>query len=221
MYPIFFFGFAAFFAYQAVTSEGVAAWLSGWTAISGSVMGAAYLFRRPGWVAGKSNGELNPFLVLVNAPWLALTYLAGWIQAKLSKESPWDRIGETNVTISRYPFGLDDWNGDFDLVVDLTCELPSSAKRIRGARYESFPNLDGVPLVENGDELVSEREERILVHCAQGHGRSAIFTSRLLVRLGWVESLDEGLHLIRRSRPKAVPSPRRRKHSLAMETENP
>jgi len=50
------------------------------------------------------------------------------------------------------------------------------------------------------------KNKRVLVHCANGHGRSALFVAGLLVDLELVESFEEGLDIVKQCRPLAVPN---------------
>ncbi len=48
--------------------------------------------------------------------------------------------------------------------------------------------------------------QKILIHCAQGHGRSATYASLLIAQLFPTISPQEALTLILESRPSAMPS---------------
>jgi len=58
------------------------------------------------------------------------------------------------------------------------------------------------------DWIVARRSENrtVLIHCAQGHGRSATVAAVALCRLGEASHFDEAIALVRSSRPKARPS---------------
>jgi protein-tyrosine phosphatase len=95
-------------------------------------------------------------------------------------------------------------------VLDVAAEIPE-ARFIRKANVEylSIPLLDGTaPTLEQlvaGIEWIMERierGERVLVHCAMGHGRSTTFTAAVLMRLNRAETPEEALEFCARQRPK-------------------
>ena len=57
-------------------------------------------------------------------------------------------------------------------------------------------------LVEDLRSVVeSSVEGRAFVHCAQGHGRTGLFALALLLRRGSVQTIEDGVGLLRRLRP--------------------
>jgi protein-tyrosine phosphatase len=60
-----------------------------------------------------------------------------------------------------------------------------------------MPLSHGTPSVEIGAETV------VLVHCAQGHGRTASFVALLLGRLGIASTVEDAVALIQACRPLA------------------
>lgn len=89
----------------------------------------------------------------------------------------------------------------FEVIIDLAAELPRFYKF--DGHYESLPNLDGVELVNSQPLNELSRDMAILVHCAQGHGRSAAFTALLLGRLGQSGGAEEAISSILLGRPLA------------------
>ena len=90
----------------------------------------------------------------------------------------------------------------------------TSVVTVPGIATVSIPILDGCPPTRRQFRETVERVERwrdegrvVLIHCAQGHGRSAIVAAAVLIRLGLARDTDEALSRIRTSRPRANPSP--------------
>jgi hypothetical protein len=200
-YTIAFICFALCFGWAAWLSNNPASVLLWWSAISCCVLAFAYGARRPSLVMGKkSNGMGSLLWTAVNLPWLLFTWITWFVLAKTSREPAMSQISTTNIFISRWPFLSGDLK-KFDVIIDLAAELPRFY-RFEG-RYESLPNLDGVELINYLTESELNRDLLILVHCAQGHGRSASFVALLLGRLGQSESAEQSIASILSARPLA------------------
>lgn len=94
-----------------------------------------------------------------------------------------------------------------DAVLNLCWEFP----RLSGV--DRAPLLDGSPPTDGQFERAVQRVSQwrvegrnVLIHCAQGHGRTATITAAVLIRLGLASDVDEALALIRAARPFAKPS---------------
>ncbi len=200
-YTAFFSLLAALCVYYWLAVASVARWLLLWPTLSCGVMALAYVLHRPGLVAGKSiTGKISIPLVLVNLPWLAFTWLVWLMVVPFSKEPNASPITGTNLSISRYPlFGVD--LAGFDCVFDLTAEFPC-LYRSQG-RYQCLPSLDGIAL--GNAQLLPKLnpQEKVLIHCAQGHGRSATFASLLLSNAGLFATPQLAHEAILASRPGA------------------
>ena len=169
--------------------------------MSGIVLGSAYLLNRPSWVCGKTkHGSVSIWLTLVNLPWLVFAWLVLLAQVRLSKEDDINRIGDSNIWISRYPVFMAT-EIEFGLVIDLTAEFPCMRKS--GSHHLCLPNLDGVRLVNIDIPEQLNQNSKVLVHCAQGHGRSATYTSQLYASLFPEVSPEEAYKIILSNRPGA------------------
>ena len=200
-YSIFFTFISIFFLYELSTVNGSARWLLIWPMLSSIVLGSAYLLNRPSWVCGKTgNGGVSISLTLLNLPWLVFAWIMLLVQMLFSNEDEINRIGESNLWISRYPV-LMKTDMKFDLVIDLTSEFPGIKRH--GSDYICLPNLDGISLANIDIPKQLNKGSKILVHCAQGHGRSAAYASRLYASLFAGVSAEDAYHLILRHRPGA------------------
>lgn len=179
-YAVFFMVLSVACAGYALTHEGLGRWFLLWSALSCVVLATAYARHRPDLVCGKqASGQVSALLVLINLPWLALTWLVWGLGAFFSREPAISAIPGTNLSIARYPLWGVDTRG-FEHIVDLTAEFPCLDRS--PARYQCLPNLDGVALHLDQPLFLIGADERVLVHCAQGHGRSATFAALLLAR---------------------------------------
>lgn len=178
-----------------------------WPVINFFILSVAYGFNTPQFILGKqSNGSINPLLLFINLPWLAITWIIFHFQIKLSSEDFMNQIGDTNYWISNRPFKSDNIS-EFDLVIDLTCEFP---KYKTECEYLCLPNLDGMPLRNHKIDLNLE-SKKVLIHCANGHGRSSIFLTKILLNNKQIKTSIEGLNLIKKSRNRAIPNSNQQK----------
>ncbi|MEM7179635.1 MAG: hypothetical protein AAF518_01900 [Spirochaetota bacterium] len=125
------------------------------------------------------------------------------MQNIVSKENVVDHISGTPIWIARRPCKTMDL-AKFDTVVDLTAEFCKG--RVASDTYICLPNVDGIPLTNYHIDFNFLQAKSILVHCANGHGRSALFTAMLLKNLKITNTYQDGLSLIQKSRPCAIPS---------------
>lgn len=116
-------------------------------------------------------------------------------------------------------------------VLDLCAEFPDPRRRggPPGLEWMQLPLLDGQPPSDGQFRaavqwIAARRAEgrTILVHCAQGHGRSATIVAAALCRLGLATGPEDALARIRAARPRARPS-RRQQEALDrfLRTEDP
>jgi len=98
--------------------------------------------------------------------------------------------------------------------LDCTAELP---RRGQAADYRCCPMLDGVAptasaLLPAVQQVLDWRAagRTVLVHCAYGHGRSAIVASAAMVIAGDAPSVDDAIRRIKSLRPGARFSPSQR-----------
>lgn len=176
---------------------------------SGTALCSFYLARRLGyapedWVV-RGPAALRPVLRLLLLPYAAVAWLVLFFARALSREAAFDRIGE-GLYVGALPFpwaraGLR--REGITAVLNLCLEFPPLSK---SAGYR--PMLDGIaPRREHLEEAVGwilERRRagaRVLVHCAQGHGRSACVAAAVLLSLGEAGSVDEAIGRLRAARP--------------------
>ncbi len=92
-------------------------------------------------------------------------------------------------------------------MVDLTAEFPESSRIRQGRTYRAFPILDGssstpAALEQLAHEIL-ELPGDVYIHCAEGHGRTALVATSLLLARGDVQSASEAVAWVLERRPLA------------------
>jgi hypothetical protein len=181
------------------------AWLVVWLGLDFMLLGIAYL-RRSRLVFGKRpDGSLNRWRWLLFFPMHLYTSVVWHCMRLLTRESPFDATPVSGLMIGRrlLPGELP---RDTHTVVDLTAEFAEPrAIRTKGD-YRSFPMLDATaPDVEQlRDFITSLPDAPMYVHCAQGHGRTGLFTVAFLVWRKKVENAEAGMAVLAKARPGAL-----------------
>ncbi|MCC6647871.1 MAG: dual specificity protein phosphatase family protein [Polyangiaceae bacterium] len=169
----------------------------GWMGLSTQAVAAAYAANEPRVFGKRRDGRVPLTTWLLFAPYLALAELTVWAMSRLGREPDWDEIVPglfLGRRASRLPDGV-------TAVVDLTAELG----RIPGdAEYLPIPTLDGAaPRQASVLELVRylDAHRVVAIHCAAGHGRSAMVMAALLVARGHAADAAHAEALMRDRRP--------------------
>ncbi|WP_417387310.1 dual specificity protein phosphatase family protein [Gimesia sp.] len=177
-------------------------WLLLWPAFSFALVSAGYFGLGPR-IFNKSEEGLVPYLnQCLLLPYLL--YLNGiWHLSRLLRpEPPLHQLTE-NLYISRRLLSRE-LPTEIVHVIDLTCEM-SEPLELRSRGYHCFPVLDrAAPSVDslcNWIEQTAALEGPLLIHCAEGHGRTGLFTAALLLYIGQASSMEEALQFIQSQRP--------------------
>lgn len=146
---------------------------------------------------GESKAPIMRICLVLNLPFLLICWIIWFARNILSGDDAVNRIGETRIFVSRWPIfsvPLD----SYDYVIDMTAEMPKFY-RTRGS-YLLLPNLDGIPLTQWKLPHDLDKNANILIHCAQGSGRSIVMAALLLLRFKFVLTTDEAVELLKKSR---------------------
>jgi protein-tyrosine phosphatase len=173
----------------------------GWAALSAGGVASAYAGLGPRLFGKGLGGRLPWWSKLLFLPFLGLAHLVWHLQRLTSREAPFHVVDE-QLVVGRRLLASEAPN-DFDHYVDLTAEFDEPAAIRSRPSYRPFPILDaGVPSAEALDRLLDLiRDGRVYIHCAQGHGRTALVAVALLAHRGRVTSVEDGLRLLRSRRP--------------------
>jgi len=174
-----------------------------WPATSFLVAAAIYFARQPRWFGKQPTGQLNWVSTFVLLPFLMAVWSVWHAVRRLSREPAIHQIG-VNLSLGRRLLSHE-LPAHMDMVVDLTCEFREPLPFPNHARYYSFPILDaGAPRpaeLLNLVQFLAQQPGHLFIHCAQGHGRSGLVATTLLIYRQEVSSLDEALNRIRAQRP--------------------
>lgn len=157
-----------------------------WPSLAFGVVAVGYARLAPGVIGKRPDGTfprwrrvlLLPFFVLSQGLW----HLHSW----LTREDAYNQVGP-RLWVGRWP-GSRALPDDVHVVVDLTAELPAHKTLTGSKRYVCLPALDAtVPDQRAFLALVEQLADEpggVFVHCAFGHGRSAMLAAALLIARG-------------------------------------
>jgi hypothetical protein len=178
-------------------------------------LGIERLLIRPVW---------SPVFHVILLPYLVLGATSLYVHRWFNREGLLNRVAP-GLFIGRLPFPFERGalqEAGIEAVLNLCWEFP----RIGGADSDPafdtalVPILDGVPpsdeqFQESSRHVLRWHDQRrcVLIHCAQGHGRSATITAAALIDLGLAPDALTALKTIRAVRHLAKPS---REQQLAL-----
>lgn len=178
-------------------------WGLAWLGLCFVLVGRAYLRGGARTLGKREDGSLAWHRVVVLLPYFLLTWAVWHAQRALSRERCFDEV-RPGLLLGRRPFAWELPRG-VACVVDLTAEFPVARGVRESTRYRCVPVLDAAAMAEQVlAALVSEllaSPGPIYVHCAQGHGRSAMVVAALLLARGEAGSADQAEVLVRHARP--------------------
>ena len=176
---------AMFLCLVAVTRGG-ACWAVLWPAANFAWIGIAYLARNAAVFGKRPDGTLAPGIMLWLSPFLGYQWSI-WAILRLVLRAPACQQLLPDVWVGRrllpheLPAGI-------ERILDLTAEFPEPAGVRDQRQYFSCPILDATaPSASRLHEWLHEIECRpahLLIHCAQGHGRTGLAAAALLLKRG-------------------------------------
>ena len=181
-------------------------WFFYWPAASFTLVGFAYL----GWlglgagVLGKNQSGQRAFWAYpVAGPFLLfMRTLRRVLLWRRRAEPPYDEVAP-GIYVGRL-IPCSELPSDARTIVDLTSEF--CATRDGQRTCISLPTLDGsapsltalIALLKSSDEW----ERPLYIHCAAGHGRSAMIAAMILVRRTEAANIQEAVGLMQKARPR-------------------
>ena len=190
------------------------AWVLGWLGLCLAYVGGLYLGlgNGPRMLGKRADGTLSWPLVALLLPYFVLTWTVWHVQRLLSRERGLDEVAP-GLLLGRRPLAHEVPPG-VSRVIDLTAEF-SAPRGIRSQEgYRCVPMLDAfapdeatlLALVKD----ILEAPGTVLVHCAQGHGRSALVVAAVLLARGICSEPADAEAYLRRARPRARLHPEQR-----------
>jgi protein-tyrosine phosphatase len=197
------FGFLSAYLLTLAAFAGGAAWVLAWPALSFALVAAAYAGLGARIFGKRPTGRLAPWAVLLLWPYLLLTW-AVWHAGRLfdrracaSEVAPGLWLGRRALA-RELPPGV-------GLVVDLTAEFPEPRGVVANRIYVCVPVLDSTapagPALRELVQRVAGWQGGVFVHCAKGHGRSALVAAGVLLARGLAADAGEAERLLRAARP--------------------
>ena len=188
------------------------AWLLIWPGVSYLLAGAAYGGAGVRVFGKRADGTVSCAHLIVLFPYIGLAWCV-WALGRVMSTEPAANEIAPSLWIGRRPT-VGELPENVGLIVDLTCELWEPATVRRAFQYICVPTLDGsFPIADQAREVVEKLrslEGVALIHCAQGHGRSAALAAAVLVARGVASDLDEALRRIKAARPGVRVGPNQR-----------
>ncbi len=205
LYGIIFELFALVLCALAI-SQGGWAWLALWPSASCLLVGVAYYINRPAVFGKRIDGTVRTANSIVLLPFLL--YLRGiWnLLRKFSREDQFNQLLD-KVIIGRRPLAREVAE-NVTVILDLTCEFSASLPQRQSLRYANFPILDAAaPANDDLPRLLILLEsipvnDLLYIHCANGHGRTALVASILLLIRGAAPDWQSAYQLAKQCRPE-------------------
>ncbi len=201
-YGILFLIVCCLLAYHALHQGGYY-YLLVWPSLSFLLVSISYFFAGPK-IYGKRSGRLNICNTLLLFPYLCYLWSVWTLLRLVKKEPAYHRIND-RLIIGRRLYSSE-CPSNIDHVIDLTCEF-NECKTLRDKDYHNFQILDGfIPSksqLHQWIDFCATLEGTIYIHCAEGHGRTGLFTALLLIKLEIANDSESALALIQAQRPLA------------------
>ncbi len=179
-------------------------WWLVWPGISFLIVAVAYLRVSSRPFGKRSDGARSAIATGLLLPYLALARTVWELQTRLWREAPWNAIGESLIVARR--LRASEFPDRAAAILDLTAELCDPDRIRRHPGYRCLPILDAngidpVVLVRSVLRIPPSSYGRILIHCANGHGRAALVSAAWLLAHGFAGSSADALGQLRAARP--------------------
>lgn len=182
-------------------------WVLLWLGLDMLILSAAYIRHEAGVFGKRSDGTLAVSRVFIFLPYLLFTW-AIWHLCRLLPEPAVQRINDKlnigrRVLPGELPAGI-------DVILDLSSEFIEPAAVRKDVRYINLATLDATapaPVVLMATIRSLQPHEHVFIHCAQGHGRTAMAAIALLLHRGQTTNVADGLRLLKAIRPGVSLSP--------------
>ena len=176
-----------------------------WATVSTQLVAAAYLVGEPALFGKRPDGRLPLGRRVALLPYLVVAWAIRDLTPLVTREPAWTPVAG-RMWVGRWVRHHDELPEGVGAVIDLTCEMPAIAGLPDGVTYVCVPTLDGTA------PAPAELEAQVLrfvsstlplyIHCAAGHGRSALLAAALLVARGDAKGPAAAVEQLSRARPR-------------------
>lgn len=202
---IYAFVFSLFALFLVAVAAGIGdwGWLLAWPALSFAVVAAGYAGLGPRILGKRDDGRLSLIRSIVLLPFLLFCWSVWHMRRLVLREACCHQVAP-GLWLGRRPLARE-VPADVGLVVDLTAEFWPARGVLAGRAYLALPTLDA----DSPDEArlrlfvaqVAAHSGPVYVHCALGHGRSALFVAAVLLARGLASDDREAVRMLRVARP--------------------
>lgn len=175
-----------------------------WPALSAGLVSSSYFLNTTAFFGKRHNGSRHPVAAILLAPYLVLAWCVWNLQILLSREPAWHAIGDKLIVARR--LRSHELPEQVDVICDLTSELLDPQELRQHPGYQCHPMLDANGM--SPDVLVSlvqsispQNAGRLLIHCANGHGRTGLVAAAWLIATRRALSADNAMQMLRAERP--------------------
>lgn len=169
----------------------------------------AYGSRNPNFWGKGADGKLERIRWLVLLPLHGFNEVVFQAMRTFTSSRPFDEV-QPGIFLGRRLVGGESALKEFRTVLDLTSEFNEPARLRRATNYLCVPVLDHTPpapaqLRAAVDFLsVHQADGPVLVHCAAGHGRSALVLAAFLLEQGKATNGAAAVEELQRLRPNVA-----------------
>ena len=172
-------------------------------AISFAIVSIGYLGVGP-MIFGKSpNGKRTWLSIVLLLPYMLLTLMTWHLIRLLSRESAINQLNPDFILSRRLL--VDEMPQTVKSVVDLTCELSEPRNNWPIERYLCFAILDASSPTPGELKALAtkilELPKPVLIHCAQGHGRTGLVAAAVLIVSGKATNAIDAISMVQSARP--------------------
>lgn len=181
---------------------GALGWLVAWSGVSWLLAGCSYAFLGPKPFGKRADGTLAGGNVVLLLPFLLLTWLLWHLQIALTREPHHVEV-VPGIWLGRRCYAHE-LPPNIRTVVDLTAEFAETKTVRAGRSYLCLPTLDAsIPSQQAFGALIEDIircEAPVYIHCALGHGRSAMVAVAVLAAQGTSDTPEEAEKRLKQAR---------------------
>lgn len=190
--------------FGAYAMQGALWLLLAWPALSFGLVGVAYLAGNVRLFGKRGDGSRRLWASVALAPYLAFVHLVWFIWRCLDRRPAYQSVDHRLIVARRLLAA--EYPKHVTHVFDLTCEFLDPRSIRSSTHYRSLPMLDAgtlsaLELAAAVRGLRIDSDECLLIHCANGHGRTGLVAAAWLISQDPTLSIDAALERLRAARP--------------------